>query len=125
MQIQIKSLLRLWGASTWWRIRRVYIPQAVPDILTGLRTSATWAVGATLISDGLLDGVAVNDKTQGHLLSRPFSTTTLGQTLAVIIISTSLSFGVYVMFWGAQRIGERRLLGPVIHSEEAYSLQRG
>ena len=123
-QIQIKSLLRLWQAPIWWRIFRVYLPKALPDILTGLRTSATWAIGATLISEGLFDGVEVNKRTFGHLLVRPFSSSTpLGQTLTVIILSTVLAFGVYYLFGGIQLFVERRLLGTVVRAENDYSLQ--
>lgn len=121
-QIQLKSLLRLWEAPAWWRIARVYVPGALPDILTGLRTSATWAVGATLISDGLLDGVALNSRTLGHLLVRPFSAAPPGQTPTVIAIATFLAFAVYYIMILVQHTVERRLLGMIAQAEEAYSL---
>lgn len=121
LQIQIKALLRIWQAPTFLRITRVYIPGALPDILTGLRVSATWAVGATLISDGLLDGVAMNERTLGHLLVRPFSTAPSGQTPAVIAIATMLAIGVYFAFRYVQAFLERKLNGDSVRIEGAYS----
>ena len=121
LQVQIKSLLRLWQAPTFLRITRVYLPNALPDILTGLRVSATWAVGATLISDGLLDGVAMNERTLGHLLVRPFSTAPSGQTPTVIVIATLLAIGVYFLARRAQAFVEQKLNGDSVRIEEAYS----
>lgn len=123
-QIQIKSLLRLWQAPVWWRIGHVYLPSAIPDILTGVRTSATWAVGATLISDGLVDGVEINARTLGHLLIRPFSSAPAGQTPTVVIVSTLLAFLVYYLVARIQFVIERWTFGTAVQSEEAYSLQR-
>lgn len=123
MQVQIKSLLRLWKAPISSRIRRVYIPSALPDILTGLRVSAAWAVGATLISDGLLDGVAMGEKTLGHLLLRPFSMAPSGQTPTVIVLATILAISVYFLFEKIQTYVERWLLGDAVKIEDEYSIQ--
>ena len=70
MPIEIKALLRIWQVPAWWRIFRIYLPGAIPDILTGIRTSATWAVGATLITEGLLNGVEGDTLTLGRFLVR-------------------------------------------------------
>jgi ABC-type nitrate/sulfonate/bicarbonate transport system permease component len=121
-QIQVKSLLKIWNAPRWWRIAHVYIPSAIPDILTGLRASAAWAIGATLISDGLLVGIELDARTLGHLLTRPFSSSPPGQTPSIILISTVLAFAVYELFKLVQGNIERRILGSSAQTEEAHSL---
>ena len=65
LPVEIKALLRLWNAPTGWRIFRVYLPVALPGVLTGIRASATWAIGATLIAEGLLNGVEGDSTTLG------------------------------------------------------------
>ena len=121
--INLKAMLRLWDCPSLWRIRRVYIPLAIPDILTGVRASSTWAVGATLIAEGLLNGVNGDSKTLGHFLVRLFSSSVLpGRTPAVIVIATLLGFLVYFMFAVIQRYAEKRLRGDVAAAEAEYPL---
>lgn len=123
MPVQIKGLLRIWNAPTAWRIWWVYIPSAIPDMLTGLRASATWAVAATLIAEGLLNGVEGDSTTLGHALLRPFSSAPPGRTPVVIVIATGLGFAVYALFVQLQRLIENRLLGRMVLAEGAYPLQ--
>jgi ABC-type nitrate/sulfonate/bicarbonate transport system permease component len=126
MPIQLKELLRVWDAPSSWTIRRVYLPLAIPDILTGVRASATWAVGATLIAEGLLNGVDGDSNTLGHFLVRPFSSSASpGRTPAVILIAIILGFLVYLLFVGLQRYAEGLLQGDTTHAEAAYALQLG
>jgi len=124
MPIQLKALLRIWSAPSFWRIRRIYLPCAIPDILSGVRTSATWAVGAMLITEGLLNGVEGDTNTLGHSLLRPFSSSGHpGKTLTVILIATILGFAVYHLFVILQRLIETNLQGRTAMAEEAYPLQ--
>jgi ABC-type nitrate/sulfonate/bicarbonate transport system permease component len=124
MPIQLKELLRIWGAPSLWKIRRVYLPLAIPDILTGVRASSTWAVGATLIAEGLLNGVSGDSNTLGHFLVRPFSSSASpGRTPAVILIATVLGFLVYLLFVGIQRYWESRLMGDSAQVEVDLGLR--
>ena len=124
LPIHLKAMLRLWDAPSLWRIRRVYLPLAIPDILTGIRASATWAIGATLIAEGLLNGVNGDSSTLGHFLVRPFSSSVSpGRTPAVIIIATALGYLVYALFASIQRRIECQLRGATATAEAAYPLQ--
>ena len=124
MPLQLRELLRIWGAPSLWKIRRVYLPLAIPDILTGVRASSTWAVGATLIAEGLLNGVSGDSNTLGHYLVRPFSSSASpGRTPAVILIATVLGFLVYLLFVGVQRYWESRLIGDTNPVEISLPLQ--
>lgn len=121
MPIQVRAILRLWNAPAWWRIRRVYLPYAIPDILAGVRASATWAVGSTLIAEGMVNGVSGSNNTLGYLLLRPFSNGS--KTTAVIIISTFLGYAVYRISGVIHHIIQKRLLGEIDLNEAAYPLQ--
>jgi ABC-type nitrate/sulfonate/bicarbonate transport system permease component len=123
MPIQLKALSRRWNAPSSWRIRRIYLPCAINDILTGVRASATWAVGATLITEGLLNGVEGDSDTLGHALLRPFSSSAHpGKTPAVILIATILGFAVYYLFVVLQRRVDRRLRGITAGKERDFPL---
>jgi NitT/TauT family transport system permease protein len=122
--IQLNELLRIWGAPSAWKIWRVYLPLAIPDILTGVRASSTWAVGATLIAEGLLNGVNGDSNTLGHYLVRPFSSSASpGRTPSVILIATVLGFLVYLLFVGVQRYWESHLIGDTKPLEVSLPLQ--
>ncbi len=122
MPIQIKALFRIWNAPAFWRIWRVYLPYAIPDILTGVRASSTWAVGATLIAEGLVNGVGGDSTTLGHALIIPFQMPK-GKTPVVILIATVLGYAVYVLFDGVQRRIEKRLQGKAAIGEKDYPIQ--
>ena len=122
MPFHLKAMLRLWDAPSFWRIRHIYLPLAMPDILTGVRTSATWAVSATLITEGLLNGVDGDSKTLGHFLVRPFSSSSSPGTTPSIIISSLLGFLVYLMFVIIHRSAGNRLQGKSATAEEEYPL---
>lgn len=121
--LQLKELLRLWAAPPFWRIRRVYLPLVLPDILTGVRSSATWAVGATLITEGLLNGVEGDSTTLGRALMRPFSAGEPGKTLSVLLIASALGYLLYAMVVRLQEVLERWLLGQATEAADAYPLQ--
>lgn len=123
LSLEIKALLRLWDTPTHWRILHVYLPVALPSVLTGVRTSATWAVSATIITEGMLHGIDGDSSTLGHLLLRPFSSGAPGRTPAVIIVATVLGFAVYQLFVHLQGFIERWLLGTVVETEQSYPLQ--
>lgn len=121
--IELKAMLRLWNASRLSRVRRVYLPLVIPDILTGIRSSATWAVGATLIAEGLLNGISGDSSTLGHFLMRPFSNGQPGRTPAVIVVATVLGFAVYYFSVVIQQIIEKRLHGNTAIAGVAYPIQ--
>lgn len=123
MPIQLKALFRIWNAPTFWRIQQVYLPSAIPDILTGVRTSATWAVGATLITEGLLNGVVGDTNTLGHALLRPFSSGSPGKTPSVAFVATVLGFAVYMLFDLIQCKIADHLVGKSAVAERDYPLQ--
>jgi len=123
LSIDLKSLLRLWGAPAWARTYRVYIPAAIPQILTGVRTSATWAVGATLLTEGLISAVEGDSSSLGHYLLRAFSEGTASRTTSVFIIATALAFFVYVLAMLGQRGLEMLMLGRTAITHADYPLQ--
>jgi NitT/TauT family transport system permease protein len=122
MPIQLKALFRVWDAPAFWRIWRVYLPYAIPDVLTGIRASSTWAVGATLIAEGLVNGVGGDSRTLGHALIIPFQMPP-GKTPVVILIATVLGYAVYVLFAEVQRRIENRLQGEAVVGEKGYRIQ--
>lgn len=122
LPVEIKALLRLWRVPHGLRINHIYLPAALPGILTGVRASATWAVGATLVAEGLINGVPGDITTLGHDLIHPFSSVVPGRTPAVISLATVLGFAVYYVFDCLQNWLERRLLGAVAEAEQAYPL---
>jgi|CXWL01.1.fsa_nt_gi ABC-type nitrate/sulfonate/bicarbonate transport system permease component len=117
--IELKAMLTLWKPSRLPCVRHVYLPLAIPEILTGIRTSATWAVGATLIVEGLLNGVNGDSSTLGHFLMRPFSNVVPGRTPTVIVVATVLGFAVYHLSVVMQKIIENRLHGNTAIAEVA------
>lgn len=117
----LKAMLRLWQAPEWRRIRRIYLPAVAPDVMTGLRTSATWAISATLITEGLLHGIEGDSETLGHFLLRPFSSGTVaGRTPTVIIVATLLGFIVYLIFSWLKRRIDSRILGKSSEFVQGY-----
>ena len=46
-----KELLYLYGAPTWFRIVRVYVPLSLPSILAGLKVSATLSVIGAIVAE--------------------------------------------------------------------------
>lgn len=123
MPVPLKALLRLWDAPPYWRIRRVYLLYAMAEILTGIRASATWAVGSVLIAEGLTNGVAGDTLTLGNALMRPFSSVRPGQTPTVILVATILGFLVYLLFHWLQSRAERALFGKATAANQGYPLQ--
>jgi len=117
----MKALLRIWDAPQSWRIRRIYLPQALPHLLTGLRVSSTWAVAATLITEGLVHGVGNNQSSIGKSLMRPFSgSVSPGQTLALMIVATLLGYFVYLLIGIFQSLVEHKYFGIAAKNEEVY-----
>ena len=127
MPVQLKEMFRIWDAPSRWRAQRVYLPFAIPDVLTGIRASATWAISATLIAEGLVNGVDRDTATLGHSLMRAFSSTSefRGKTLSILLIATFLGFVVYVAFAIVQWKIEKWLIGHTAIAEAAYPLQSG
>jgi|GEM_PF-5816249 len=119
----MKAMLRIWNAKPWWRIWRVYLPYITSDVMTGLRASATWALGAVLIAEGLMNGVDGDSQTLGRSLIRPFSGNQPGQTVAVIIVSIALGFLVYYVTKRLHEAMEQRLYGEPWANHQLYPLQ--
>jgi ABC-type nitrate/sulfonate/bicarbonate transport system permease component len=121
---EAKVLMCLWATPTWDRIWRVYFPLTIPSLLTGLRTSATWTIAATLIAEGMLNGVEGDTGTLGHYLIRPFGRSGAeGRFVALVLVSTILGFSVYWGFVFLQQYIERYLLGGAAQKEQSFPLQ--
>lgn len=123
LPVPVKALLRLWKAPSFWRIQRIYLPYVMSDILTGVRASSAWAVGAVLIAEGLMNGVSGDSATLGRSLMTPFTRGQPGQTLTVLIIATLLGFFVYYLFSIFQRWLERLIYGNVSNTHASYPFQ--
>lgn len=120
----LRALLRLWDAQPLQRIWRIYLPYVMGDILTGIRASATWAVGAVLIAEGMVNRVVGSSDTLGHKLIRPFTSgNPVGETLSVIIISTALGYAVYRITVMFHSLCERGIYGEATTAQQAYPLQ--
>lgn len=120
--ISMKALLRMWHAKRFWRVFRIYLPYITTDILTGLRTSATWAVSAVLVAEGMINGAVGDSDTLGHALIQP-SSNQPGETTTVIVISSILGFSVYYLALITQAILEKALYGKTAALQHAYPLQ--
>jgi len=119
----MKGLLRIWGAPQGWRIKRIILPEVLPHIMTGLRTSSTWAVSATLITEGLVHGVGGSECSIGKHLMRPFSVSSKpGQTLNLIIVATLLGLLVYFVTVRIQVYTQKRIFGPALEQESIYPI---
>jgi len=120
----MKGLLRIWNAPQRWRITRVFLPGAVPHILTGLRVSSTWAVAATLITEGFVFRVGSDDKYSiGRWLMTPFSgSSPAGQTATLLIVATLLGFLVYCAMSLVEWFILMRFLGIAAEKERQYPI---
>src|SRR5262249_11137299 len=121
---ETKGILRLWGVRRFRRSSQIYVPAALKALLTGLRASATWAGGATVITEGMLGGVDTNDSasTLGHILLRPFSGPA-GQASAVVIVTVVLGMLVYAAAFLFQILAERAIFGTILERERTYPIQ--
>lgn len=118
----MKGLLRIWGAPQGWRIKRIFLPEVLPHIMTGLRASSTWAVSATLITEGLVHGVVGSEYSIGKHLMRPFSGSVHpGQTLTLIIVATLLGLLVYLVTGRVQVYTQKRI-GSAREQERNYPI---
>jgi len=119
----MKAMLRIWNAPKMWRIIKVYLPQALPHILTGLRVSASWAIVAALITEGLMFGVSNDQFSIGQSLIRPFSGSVIkGQTLTLMIVATILGYFVYYVVGCIQSILQKKVFGIAAENEKNYPI---
>jgi ABC-type nitrate/sulfonate/bicarbonate transport system permease component len=121
--IDMKRLMRLWDATPGWRVHNVYLPFVFADILTGARASATWAVSAVLVAEGMMNGVEGDRATLGHSLIKPFSGNEKGETVVVIIASTVVGFACYWIACHIQKRLERWIYGTTAVDHNSYPLQ--
>ena len=122
MPIDLKALMRIWSAPQFWRITNIYIPYILSDVLTGLRASSTWAVGAVLIGEGMVNGVSGDSVTLGHALISPFSANAPGKTPVVITVAILIGFYVYRLSGTFQSFIERKVYGKSSEQNSAYTL---
>jgi NitT/TauT family transport system permease protein len=126
IDIEIKSMLRVWDAPQLWRVRRVLVPHAMPHLLVGLRVSAAWAVLAAIITEGLIGSQgrpAVNSLGIG--LMRPFSSgPPAGKTPSLFLAATLMGFAVYYAFLWLEQVGCKRFLGHAGIQERDYPVCR-
>jgi ABC-type nitrate/sulfonate/bicarbonate transport system permease component len=118
--LEVKQLLRLWDVPRVQRIRKVYLPLVLPDVLTGVRSSATWAVSATLVVEALLNGVAGQMDTLGHAF---LGKTSADRLLSVVVVSSALGYLLYVAVASLQGVIERWLQGKAAEAADLYPLQ--
>jgi ABC-type nitrate/sulfonate/bicarbonate transport system permease component len=123
LPVSLKQLLQIWDMQRFRRIWHIYLPYVLPDVLTGIRASATWAVSAVLITEALVNGVSTESHTLGRSLALAFSTTTPGRTPTVLLVATVLGFLVYYLFDALQHLLELLLLGKIAEANEKYPLQ--
>jgi len=82
----------------------------IPDILTE-SAQAPPGGGATLIAEGLLNGVSGDSNTLGHYLVRPFSSSASPAERRCDTDCDGAWLLVYLLFVGVQRYWESRLIG--------------
>jgi len=123
IDFELKALLRVWNPPQIWRIKRIYLPIAIPHILTGVKVSSTWAVVASLITEGLMFSVGGDNYSMGKTLIKPFSVHTKGMAITFIFIATILGFLVFTFFEWLQHKIEKKLLGIAFHKERSYPIQ--
>lgn len=117
---EVKQMLRLWGIGRWRRVLQVYLPIVTPEVLTGIRSSATWAVGATLVVETMLNGVPGSSDTLGVML---VGDGTPSLRLVAVAVSCALGYLVYATFVMLQGAIERRLHGQASEAIDNYPLQ--
>jgi NitT/TauT family transport system permease protein len=126
LDIEIKSMLRVWDAPQRWRIRQILLPHAMPYLLVGLRVSAAWAVLAAIIAEGLIGSQGRESATSlGIGLMRPFSSgAPPGKTPSLFLAATLMGFLVYYLFDRLEHFGHRRFLGFAGVQERDYPICR-
>jgi NitT/TauT family transport system permease protein len=107
----LHDLLTLHKASRWTRATKLMIPYALPDLFTGLRTSAGLAIIGSIVGDFFFGRGSPG---LGMLLKVYGSRLRTEELLSATIVACLL--GVFV-FWSFSYIG-RRMVG---HWSEAWS----
>lgn len=99
---RLHDLLTLAGASRWTRLRVLQLPNALPDILVGLRTSAGLAVTGAVVGD-LFFGRG--QPGLGLLISRYGSRLQSAEMLAATIAACVLGVAVFALVgWVGRRL---------------------
>jgi NitT/TauT family transport system substrate-binding protein len=93
------------------------------EVLTGVRAGSSWAVGAVLIVEGLVNGTSTDSTTLGRKLMT--ASAPRGQILAAVTISSLLAFATYLSFWWLQSRYERKHFGRLQSNHTMYPLQSG
>lgn len=100
----LHDLLSLHGASRWTRLTKLQVPSALPDLFTGLRTSAGLSVIGAIVGDFFFGRGSAG---LGLLLSRYSSRLMSAELFTAVIVACAFGVAVFTAF-GA--LG-RRLVG--------------
>lgn len=121
LDFELKALVRIWNLPKKDNIKKIYFPIALPYLLTGIKINASWAIVATLISEGMLVGIPGYKSTLGYVLMQPFSSSKeKGELLAVVLVATFLGFALYYITAYLQRKLEIKLLGYSTVQKKLY-----
>lgn len=120
LPFELKALLRSWNAPRRWRIRMVYLPQALPHLLAGLRVSSAWAVPAVIVCQGLVSSADGGSTSLAAFMIHAFRSQPHGEVVSVVLVATISGWMVYWLFRALEGLVKWRLYGEAFRSHEEY-----
>jgi ABC-type nitrate/sulfonate/bicarbonate transport system permease component len=92
------ALFRAMGATRWQIWRKVRLPASLPALFSGLRIAATYAVIGAIFGEwvGAQAGLGVS-------IQRSFRASATARVLAVVVITSLLSIGLFALIWLIER----------------------
>lgn len=120
LPFEMKALVRVWGARPGWRIRRIYLPQSVPHLLTGLRVSSAWAIPAVIVCQTYASTTDGGTSSLGYFIIRAFRDLQPGQVFVVSVAATLAGLLVYWLTSLIQQKVELNMHGRAALTESDY-----
>ena len=96
---EIMDLARSTGASQWMMFRKIRLPQALPQVFTGLKVGAAMSATAAVVAE-----FVGSDKGLGYLLLDYNGNIETGKVFAVVILLSLIGIFVYYSVEFAERV---------------------
>ena len=120
LPFEMKALIRVWGAKPGWRIFRVYVPHAIPNLLTGLKVSSAWAVPAVIVCQSYSVSADGGKTTLGYFIKLAFRSMHGDEIVTMALITTLSGLLVYWLTGFLQGNIESYMQGNIAAKESDY-----